>query len=63
MSRLINKKEVRALALETVDDVKLHSGQQRFTRVSKEFFESIEGVVKDLVAIKARAAGRKGRTL
>ena len=64
MRRLINKKAVRALALETVDDVKLFGGKPKFVRVSKEFLESIESVVKDLVAVSARgASSRRGRTL
>lgn len=60
---LLNKKAVRAHALEAVDHITLSTGKPRFTRVSAAFLLEIESTVKDLVTVKAGSRGRKGRTL
>lgn len=58
MSSLLNRKAVKQLALD-VASRRAH----RFTRVSKEFLEQVEGELKTLVTTKVNSLPSVGMTI
>lgn len=62
--QLINKRRVRKLALELAENHRrMADGTPRFTRVSNELYDGVEGAIRSYLNTKIHAMPSAGRTL